>query len=67
MIFSWGGGGHMVFRGNRGGVDRQLSANEEGGVIRIFQRLEGGQVDRIVTQSKSSDTQAINYSDRSHC
>ena len=21
----------MVFRGNRGGVDRQLSANEEGG------------------------------------
>ena len=25
------GGGHMVFRGNRGGVDRQLSANEEGG------------------------------------
>ena len=58
----------MVFRGNRGGIDRQLSANEEGrGVIRIFQRLEGGQVDLIVTQSKSSDTQAINYSDRSYC
>ena len=66
--FFLGGGGHMVFRGNRGGVDRQLSANEEGGgIIRIFQRLEGGQVDLIVTQSKSSDTQAINYSDRSHC
>ena len=29
--FFLGGGGHMVFRGNRGGVDRQLSANEEGG------------------------------------
>ena len=53
----------MVFRGR---IDRQLTANEEG-VIRIFQHLEGGQVDLILTQSKSSDTQAITYSDRSHC
>lgn len=62
------GGGVIWFSGGTEGV---LTANylqmRRGGVIRIFQRLEGGQVDLIVTQSKSSDTQAINYSDRSHC
>ena len=29
IIFSWED--HMVFGGNRGGIDRQLTANEEGG------------------------------------
>ena len=67
MIFSWGG--VIWFSGGTEGVltANYLQMRRGGGVIRIFQRLEGGQVDLIVTQSKSSDTQAINYSDRSHC
>ena len=41
-FFLGGGGGPMVFRGNRGGVDRQLSANEEGGgSLEYFSALRG--------------------------
>ena len=31
----------MVFRGNRGGIDRQLTANEEG-ELHGFQRKQSG-------------------------
>ena len=62
------GGGSYGFQGEQRGCWPPIICKwGGGGIIRIFQRLEGGQVDLIVTQSKSSDTQAINYSDRSHC
>ena len=38
----------MVFRGNREGIDRQLTANEKGGEHMVFRGNRGG-IDRQLT------------------
>ena len=40
----------MVFRGNSGGIDRQLTVNEEGGEHMVFRR-NSGDIDRQLTEN----------------
>ena len=48
----WGGGGHMVFGGGERRVDRKLTANWGGSLIRISQSLTENKVNFSVTQEK---------------
>ena len=54
----------MVFTGNRGGIDRQLTANDEGDHL-VFRGNRGG-IDRQLTANKEGETHGFQRKQRGY-
>ena len=55
----------MVFGGNRRGIDRQLTANEEGGEHMVFGGNSGG-IDRQFTANEEGGTNGFQGEQRGY-